>query len=197
MRLLLPTEPGGETPAETVVSSGSSWPIMSRDGRFLTVHTSDASETEGAIRFRYEQLLLFDLVEGTSRRITSHGSRLGKVSRVDPSGRILVTGDIDGVVRVGPVTGEEPHLLIGHEGFITGLAVSPDGRWIASASDESVRLWPMPDLTKPPLHTLPREELIAKLKTLTNLRVVRDPESSTGWTFTYDPFPGWETEPTW
>jgi hypothetical protein len=39
--------------------------------------------------------------------------------------------------------------------------------------------------------------LIAKLKTLTNLRVVRDPESSTGWKLTHDPFPGWETVPTW
>ncbi len=63
--------------------------------------------------------------------------------------------------------------------------------------DKTIRLWPMPDLTKPPLHTLPREELIAKLKTLTNLRVVRDPESATGWKLTHDPFPGWETVPTW
>ena len=55
----------------------------------------------------------------------------------------------------------------------------------------------MPDLSKPPLHTLPREELIAKLKTLTNLRVVRDSESATGWKLTHDPFPGWETVPTW
>ena len=51
--------------------------------------------------------------------------------------------------------------------------------------------------SKPPLHTLPRDELIAKLKTLTNLRVVRDEESPTGWTLTHDPFPGWETVPTW
>jgi len=34
----------------------------------------------------------------------------------------------------------------------------------------------MPDLSKPPLHTPPREELVTKLKTLTNLRVVRDEE---------------------
>jgi hypothetical protein len=55
----------------------------------------------------------------------------------------------------------------------------------------------MPDLTKPPLHTLPREELIAKLKTLTNLRAVRDEGSSTGWGIEVGPFPGWETVPTW
>ena len=79
-----------------------------------------------------------------------------------------------------------------------GLAVDPLGRWIASAAqDDTVRLWPMPDLTKPPLHTLPRQQLIAKLKTLTNLRLTRDPESSTGWTITYEPFQGWETMPSW
>jgi hypothetical protein len=55
----------------------------------------------------------------------------------------------------------------------------------------------MPDLSKPPLHTLPYDELIAKLKTLTNLRVVRDEESSTGWKVEVGPFPGWETVPTW
>ena len=72
------------------------------------------------------------------------------------------------------------------------------GRWVASGGeDDTIRLWPMPDLSKPPLHTLPRNDLIAKLKTLTNLRVVRDDESSTGWKLTHDPFPGWETVPTW
>jgi hypothetical protein len=44
---------------------------------------------------------------------------------------------------------------------------------------------------------LPRSELIAKLETLTNLRVVRDPESSVGWKLTHEPFQGWETVPEW
>ena len=51
--------------------------------------------------------------------------------------------------------------------------------------------------SKPPLHTLPRDELIAKLKTLTNLRVVRDEDSPTGWKVEVGPFPGWETVPEW
>jgi WD40 repeat protein len=105
---------------------------------------------------------------------------------------------MDGEIRVGPVTGEEPHLLLGHESTVFSLAIDPLGRWIASGgNDTTVRLWPMPDLSKPPLHTLPREELIAKLKSLTNLRVVRDPESATGWKLTHDPFPGWAEVPTW
>jgi len=55
---------------------------------------------------------------------------------------------------------------------------------------------PMPDLSKPPLHTLPRE-LLAKLRSLTNLRAVADPDSPNGRKVEIGPFPGWETVPTW
>jgi len=66
-----------------------------------------------------------------------------------------------------------------------------------SQGDSTIRLWPMPDISKPPLHTLPRKELIAKLKTLTNLRVVRDEDSASGWKLEVESFPGWETVPSW
>ena len=71
-------------------------------------------------------------------------------------------------------------------------------RWIATGGgDTTVCLWPMPDNSKPPLHALPHDELIARLKTLTNLRVVRDQESPTSWKLEIGPFSGWETVPTW
>ena len=96
------------------------------------------------------------------------------------------------------MNGEEPHRLYGHKGEVREVAFSPDGRWIASCGyDNTARLWPMPDLTKPPLHTLPHDQLIAKLKTLTNLRAVPDETSPTGWKVEVGPFPGWETVPTW
>ena len=191
-RLTLPSEPGGAVTSETVYAAGLARFDLSRDGRLLLVSPtrSQAFNPPG------EELLLFDLTADTSRRITTHGARI-QSGRLAPSGRVVVTGGADGVVRVGPVTGEEPHLLIGHKGPVFGLAVSPDERWIASSSDEAISIWPMPDVTKPPLHTLPHAELLAKLDALTNLRVVRDPASSTGWKLEVGPFPGWKEVPSW
>jgi hypothetical protein len=100
------------------------------------------------------------------------------------------------VLQVGPADGTVPHLLV--EDGNGCPVISPDGRWIAQPwGDDRIRLWPMPDMSQPPLHTLPHDELLAKLRTLTNLRVVEDPESETGWGWALDPFPGWEQVPTW
>jgi WD40 repeat protein len=138
-----------------------------------------------------------DLVAGTHTPLPRHGPRVSCVA-LDPSGTIAVTGSWDGVVRVGPVAGEEPHWLVGHQGSVYAVAVSPDGRLVASGgSDGTIRLWPMPDLTKPPLHTLPRAELIARLKSLTNLRVVREADDPENFVVRADPFPGWRTVADW
>ena len=78
------------------------------------------------------------------------------------------------------------------------MAISPDLKWVASSGgDKTLRLWPMPDLSRPPLQALPHSELVAKLHTLTNLRAVRDPKSVTGWNIELGPFPGWKDVPTW
>jgi WD40 repeat protein len=107
-------------------------------------------------------------------------------------------GDRDGLVRVGRPGRGEPHLLAGHSGAVESVAISPDLRWVASAGeDNTLRLWPMPDLDEPPLHTLPHEELLAKLKSLTNLRAVPDPETPNGWKIELDTFPGWKDVPEW
>ena len=191
-RLSLPSDAGGIVSSETIHAAGMAGLDLDRDGRQLLV---SATRTKGLMD-PSEDLLLFDLAAHSSRRITTHGARLS-ACRLSPSGRVIVTGDHDGIVRVGPVTGEEPHLLLGHKGTVLAIAISPDERWIASSTDESISIWPMPDVTKPPLHTLPHAELLTKLDALTNLRVVRDPSSPTGWTLEVGPFPGWKDVPTW
>jgi WD40 repeat protein len=166
----------------------------SEDGRRLIV--TEVGEG-GVLQEPAGSPLLFDLDAGTTRRLEMHGTRVTAWD-LNKDGTVVASGDFDGIVRVGPVTGEEPHLLLGHHGMIMTVLIDPGGRWIVSLGrDKTVRLWPMPDLSEPPLHTLPRAELIAKLKTLTNIRTVRDRESSTGWKLEVGPFRGWETVPTW
>ncbi|HSL19186.1 MAG TPA: WD40 repeat domain-containing protein, partial [Methylomirabilota bacterium] len=144
----------------------------------------------------HHEVRLHDLATGTVTRLTALDETY--VSAVNEDGSTWVGQGADGLIRVGRTNGGDPHLLIGHEGSLKGLEISPDGRWIASSGDDkTLRLWPVPDLSKPPLHTLPHDELLAKLRSLTNLRAVRDPESSTGWKVEVGPFPGWETVPTW
>lgn len=162
---------------------------LDADGHRLVVNGRTDDQT-------LSSLVLFDLSLGTRRMINSHGGAVAAVA-LDRPGRILATGDQEGVVRVGPVDGSDPFRLCCHEGSVRSVAISPDGSWIASASGGEIRLWPMPDVTKAPLHTLPYEELMAKLRSLTNLEVVEEEASPTGYRVDVGPFPGWRDVPTW
>lgn len=55
----------------------------------------------------------------------------------------------------------------------------------------------MPDLSQPQAHTLSLEELLARLKSQTNLRAVADPAAPGGYRTEPVPFPGWATVPEW
>jgi WD40 repeat protein len=115
-----------------------------------------------------------------------------------PNGSALCAfGLVNGEVRVGPVTGENHHLLLGHKNPVKALAMDPKGRWVASGAlkDSEIRLWPIPEGV--PFHTLDHDEFLDKLRALTNMRAVPDTTSDTGYRIDYSEFPGWEKVPTW
>jgi WD40 repeat protein len=139
---------------------------------------------------------VYDLREQRGWPLSSHGDQVTLMAW-DPSGMRVVTGSRDGIVRVGPVTGEEPHLLIGHQAPVWGVRVDPTGRLVASTSrDGTVRIWPMPE--GQPLHTWPRDAFLDRLRSLTNVRIVPDASAASGYRPTFLPFQGWGREPpTW
>jgi WD40 repeat protein len=161
------------------------------DGRRLAALADDLDGAKSPVT-----TVLVDLASDTTRTVQTHGRQVTALA-LDVTGRTLVTGDREGALRTGSWEGGEPHRLCCHTGGVTAIAVSPDGKWIASASGGEVRLWPMPDVTKPPLHTLKYDVLLTKLRALTNLEVVADQVSPTGYRLEVGPFPGWKEVPTW
>ncbi len=162
--------------------------------RLLDAGSWGLSPNGRSARSRHSGLLM-DLVSADTRELPAHPPPVGSFDLV---GDIVVSA-AGGGARVSRLGTEHPHLVLGHEGNMRDVALSADGRWIATSSlaDGTVRLWPMPDLDSRPLHTLPRTELIAKLRSLTTARRVRDHDSPDGWAIAKDVFPGWETVPTW
>jgi WD40 repeat protein len=140
------------------------------------------------------QALVHDFGTKETRLLETHGSEVTSLAW-DPEGQLVVTGSRDGTVRAGPATGEEPHLLFGHTGTVHDVAVDPAGRWIASAGEDgTVRLWPLP-LPERPFHTLPYPELLDRLRSLTNFRVVPDPAAAGGYRLGFERFVAWDRNP--
>ena len=150
---------------------------------------------DDALAQEASRVVRFNLTDGATVALERYGADVSQIA-LDPSGTVMATASVDGTIRVGPVSGEEPHLLLGQEGGIYSLAFSPDGRWLAAGGEASVvHLWPVPDRSRPPLHRQPHDALLALLRSHTNLRAVASPDSPGGYLLRPDAFPGWATLP--
>jgi len=75
------------------------------------------------------------------RWLDGHDAAVIAVEPLDE--RRLVSGGDDFILIVWDLEAREGRRLGGHKGKVAGLAVSPDGAWIASASwDGTIGLWP-------------------------------------------------------
>jgi hypothetical protein len=170
---------------EVLVGEGVNCVTCTRCSRGLLVAMTDST------------FFFLDPHDGTRTELPFYGPSFGFA--VEPSVDILVRGYEDGTIRVESLSGGEPHLILGTRGTPGDLQISPDGRWIAALTPSGVTLWPMPDLSRPPLHTLPYRQLMVTLKAMTNLRAVPDEESYTGYRLEPDfsAYRGWAEVPTW
>jgi WD40 repeat protein len=168
------------------------WLYMSMATRGRRILLSDIQPTEEG-----QVAVLLDLDTGDLRDLEIPGQGFLQLS---PDGTLWVSAAPDGSLRVGHIEGGEPHLFFGHE-MATSFppAISADNLWVgcSTGDNRTVRLWPMPDLSRQPLHALSHDELIARLRSLTNIRAVRDEASGTGWKLEVGPFPGWAEVPEW
>lgn len=73
-----------------------------------------------------------------------------------PDGRFVLGAGVDNRIRVWQLVSKTKprinpvvHARFAHEGDIVGMAVSRDGAWLASASEDgTIKLWTLPDLTQ-------------------------------------------------
>jgi WD40 repeat protein len=181
---------------EPILALGCGTMGASSDGRRVVVGCLAGADDAHPSSERSSAVYVFDAGRNEPIRIESHGRAVQAVA-VSADGRLIATGDNAGLVRVGDFEGSQPHLLFGAKGIVSSVDFSPDGRWLAAAVANDVWLWPVPDVTLPPLHTLGRDELLVRLDAFTNLRLVEDATTATGLKLTVAPFTGWQRAPIW
>jgi WD40 repeat protein len=166
---------------------------LTADERNLLVVATTQNRREG-------ETTLINMKTNVARRLISHSHAAS--GALDPSGKFVVTWSANEPVgRISSLAGEDAHLLISGNGNGEGgrseVAVSPDGKWIASSDGTGTRLWPTPDLSQRPFQTLPFDALMAKLRQQTNMRVVADKSQRSGYRIDIGELPSWKTAPTW
>jgi WD40 repeat protein/serine/threonine protein kinase len=135
-----------------VVGHASLWDMASRMLIYRipvnrqTVHSVAFSPDGREVAIAGEALVeQWDLADAPRqiRSIPCHGGIVYAVAFSPGDGRYIASGGLDRSLRLWDrITGHEIRPFHGHEGFVRGLAFSPDGRWLLSASeDNSLKLW--------------------------------------------------------
>jgi WD40 repeat protein len=139
---------------------------------------------------------LWDLESRALRSLPIPSNDLTQLSLI-PDERLLLAGTSTGKVLVLELESGVQHELVGHDGAITALWISPDGERVQSASEDgTVRVWKRPR-GKPADH-LPHPKFLALLKAQTNMRAIPDVNAEEGYRIEYDAFPGWaDLPPAW
>ena len=132
-------------------------------------------------------------------RMAKVGSASSPTFSPDGSRLAFVT-NISGLPQVWTMAtaGGYPSLVTSFDDPVGFVTWSPDGQWLAASGESfTIHVWPVPDVSKPLLHRRSHDDLLALLRTHTNLVALPDPASSSGYKLEAGPFGGWAMLPEW